>query len=183
MRRFLLDHRSLTSDIVVQKREWQTDCYLDLLSSSKNRHPFLTAPPGEEEEEGNLVRSNEDRRQSEVATLASISQRYTNRINPKPVSFEEVKRERVTAKQHSSKRVTLNQEVMSKPQSPRRPQTAHSVLSNISFHSDYSRPSSADVESKFDHYDVLPAELRPPSIMLYKRESLAPQLKVRGAKD
>ena len=180
VRRFLLDHRSLTSDIVVQKREWQTDCYLDLLSSSKNRHPFLAAPPGEEDEEGKLVRSNEDRRQSEAATLASISQRYANRINPKPVSFEEVKREKVTAKQRSSKRVTLNQEVMSKPQSPRRPQTAHSVLSNISFHSDYSRPSSADVESKFDHYDVLPAELRPPSIMLYKRESLAPQLKVRG---
>ena len=178
-RRFLQDHQSLTSDIVVEKREWQTDCYLDL-SSSRNKHPFLTAPPEETEAEGGRGVGSEDRRISGV-TIAGISQRYARRVNPKPITFEEVKKKgRATGKkQRTPKRVTLNQEVMSKPQSPRRPQTAHSVISNISFHSDYSRPSSADVESKFDQFDVLPAELRPPSIMLYKRESLVPRPKVR----
>ena len=180
VRKFLLDHRSLTSDIVVEKREWQTDCYLDL-SSTKNKQPFLTAPPGQgEEEEDKNTGNPEERRQLEEVAIAAISKRYAKRLNPKPISFKDFKKnKRVTENKRPSKRVTLNQEVMSKPDSPRRPQTAHSILSNLSFHSDYSRPSSAGGESRPDHYDLLPAELRPPSIMLYKRESMAPQLKVR----
>ena len=177
VRKFLQDHRSLTSDTVVEKREWQTDCYLDQ-GSSNNKNPFLTAPQ-EETEYSRDIGNSEERRRSEKASIATISQKYAKRLNPKPVTFEEVRKKQRVTEKRPSKRVTLNQEVMWKPDSPRRPQTAHSTLSNFSFHSDYSRPSSAGGESKVDQYDVLPAELRPPSIMLYKRESMAPKVKVR----
>ena len=178
VRKFLQDHRSLTSDTVVEKREWQTDCYLDL-GSSKNKQPFLTAPPNQEggEGEGKDTGISEQKRRTVEAAIAAISKRYAKRLNPKPISFKDNRKKEKSTEKRPSKRVTLNQEVMFKPDSPRRPQTAHSILSNFSFHSDHSRPSSG--ESRPDHYDVLPAELRPPSIMLYKRESLVPQLKVR----
>ena len=169
LRKFLQDYQSLTSDTVVEKREWQTDCYLDL--SVKNEQPFLTAPP---EEEGGV---EEDRKKYEEV----ISNRHTQHLNPKPASgkIDSEQRER---EKHSSKRVTMSEEVMSKLKSVERPQTAYSTLSNLSFHSDYSRASSVDDgESRINdsHYDMLPAELRP-SIMLYKRESMAPKVKVKG---
>ena len=182
VRKFLQDHRSLTSDIVVEKREWQTDCYLDLGSCSKNKNPFLTVPPNQgegEEGEDKYTVNGEQRRRSEEAAISAISKRYAKRLNPKPISFKDTKKKENATEKRPSKRVTLDKKVMSKPDSPKRPQTAHSTLSNFSFHSDYSRPSSSGGESRPDHYDVLPAELRPPSIMLYKRESLVPQLKAR----
>ena len=173
LRKFLQNHQSLTSDTVVEKREWQTDCYLDL--SIKNKQPFLTT-----EVEGDRVKSisgGEERRKSDQV-IAAISKRYAQRFKPKP--SESIRKK---GKEKSPpKRVTLNQEVMSRMESPKRPQTAHSVLSNFSFHSDYSRPSSAG-ESRINdsHYDVLPPELRP-SIMLYRRESVVPKMKVKGPK-
>lgn len=183
LRKFLGDHGSLTSDTVVEKREWQTDCYLDL--SVKNKHPFLTVPPeaegGEEEaDEAKGTNSGEERRKSDQV-VAAISKRYAKRFEPKPSTIHE-KTYKEKKEKSPPKRVTLNQEVMLRMDTPKRPQTAYSTLSNLSFHSDYSRPSSAG-ESRVndDHYDVLPAELRP-SIMLYKRESLAPKVKMKGPK-
>ena len=172
LHKFLQSHQSLISDTVVEKREWQTDCYLDL--SIKNKHPFLTAPPTTKEEEEGEGKS-EERRKSD-AVVSAISKRYTQQqLNPTTIKPKEKK-----PKRSPPKRVTLNQEAMSRLDSPKRPQTARSILSNISFHSDYSRPSSSG-ESRINdtHYDALPAELRP-SIMLYKRESTAPKVKVKG---
>ena len=183
LRKFLQDHQSLTSDTVVEKREWQTDCYLDL--SNKNKHPFLTAPPGELEEEGKCVdigKVEEERRRS-GEVIAAISKRYNRQFKkPKPNIAPFVNSTQTEKEKRPLKRVTLNQEVMSRLESPpRRPQTAHSVLSNMSFHSDYSRPSSAGGESRIteSHFDMLPAELRP-SIMVYRRESMAPTVKVKA---
>ena len=183
LRRFLQDYQSLTADTVVEKREWQTDCYLDL--STKNKHPFLTAPPPpeelEEEGKGGGGRAQEVRRKTEEA-IAAISKRYARQLNPKPTTETslrtgEKQREREKEKR-PPKRVTMNQEVMSRVETPRRPHTAHSVISNMSFRSDYSRPSSAGEDTE-SHFDMLPAELRP-SIVVYKRESMAPKVKVKS---
>ena len=152
VQRFLRSHQSLTSDIVVEKREWQTDCYLDL--SLRNKQSFLTAPPEEDNE-----------KQQSKAVIPSIAKQHGKKKN-----------------KQSPKRVTMSKEVVTKWKSVERPLTARSTLSNLSFRSDYSRASSDDdEESRINdsHYDVLPAELRP-SIMLYKRESLAPRIKVKG---
>jgi hypothetical protein len=37
------DHSKLVADTVIEKREWQTDCYLDY--AVKNTNPFLTGVP------------------------------------------------------------------------------------------------------------------------------------------
>ena len=172
--KFLQNYHSLTSDTVVEKREWQTDCYLDV--RVKNEHSFLTAPPEEEKEEGDC---SEERKKLEE-TISAISKRYAEK-DPGAVCSNvnrEQKEKEKGKEKRSLKRVTLNQGNMSKDEFGRRPQTARSTLSNYSFHSDYSRPSSAG-ESRINDFDMLPAELRP-SIMLYKRESMAPKVKVKG---
>ena len=43
------DHDKLVADTKVERREWQTDCYLDYVS--KNTYPFLTGVPGQAERE------------------------------------------------------------------------------------------------------------------------------------
>ena len=68
--KFLQDHQSLTADVVVEKREWQTDCYLDL--GLQNEQPFLTGVPGEEEE----------RKKSEQA-VATIARHQDRKKKPK----------------------------------------------------------------------------------------------------
>lgn len=175
--KFLQDYQSLTSDIVVEKREWQTDCYLDL--SVKNEQPFLTAPPEEEKEEGAC---SEERKKAEEA-ISAISKRYAQQTGATctNVKSEQKEKERgQRTEKRSLKRVRLNQGNMSQDEFDRRPQTARSTLSSLSFHSDYSRPSSAGESRINDNcYDMLPDELRP-SIMLYKRESMAPKVKIKG---
>jgi hypothetical protein len=182
VRKFLQDHRSLTSDVAVEKREWQTDCYLDLSIGGRNKHAFFTARPGEEERGEQGEGSSEDRRRSEGATIAAISQRYAQRLSPKLnlPDLRSSRKKETGGEKRSPKRVTLNQEIMSRGDTPHRPQTAHSVLSNFSYHSD-SRPSSAGESRANDNqFDALPPELRPPSIMLYKRESVVPAVRVKG---
>lgn len=169
LHKFLRDYHSLTADTVVEKREWQTDCYLDL--SVKNRHPFLTAPPEEGEEEGS------DNRKKVNEAILTISKRHAQQLDPSLA----VKSKVVESKQnkekgkYSTKRVTMSEEVTSKFTPVERPQTARSVLSSVSFHSDYSRASNDS------HYDELPAEFGP-NIMSYKRESMEPKVKVKGPK-
>lgn len=157
--KFLQDHQSLTADVVVEKREWQTDCYLDL--GQKNEQPFLTGLPGEEEEK--------KKSEEVVATIA----RHQTR---KKAQHDKVKPH--NKPQQVQKRVTMSREVVSNWRSSKRPQTARSILSNLSFHSDYSQGSSAE---DGDEYDILPPELRP-SILLYRRETQAPKVKVKGPK-
>ena len=41
------DFEQLTEDVVVEKREWQTDCYIDWVR--ENRHPFYESRPEEED--------------------------------------------------------------------------------------------------------------------------------------
>lgn len=43
------DHEKLVADTKVERREWQTDCYLDHVS--KNTYPFLTGVPEPAEKE------------------------------------------------------------------------------------------------------------------------------------
>lgn len=164
LHKFLRDYHSLTADTVVEKREWQTDCYLDL--SVENKHPFLTAPP---EEEG-----SEDRKKVNEA-ISTISKRHAQQLDPSLAAKSKAidSKPNKEKEKYSTKRVTMSEEVMSKFSSVERPQTARSVLSNVSFHSDYSRTS---IDS---HYDELPAEFGP-NIMSYKRESMAPKVKVKG---
>jgi len=144
----LQGYQQLTSDIVVEKREWQTDCYLDF--QSKNKRPFLSAVPEEEDERQKL--------ESSIRKIAKKQEKERNR------------------------RVRLSRESMWKKcpadSSPERPQTARSVLSNFSFHSDISRSTSVEERQE---YDMLPAELRP-TILHYRRESAMPRARSTGPK-
>lgn len=144
----LQGYQQLTSDIVVEKREWQTDCYLDF--QPKNKRPFLTAVPEEEDERQKL--------ESSIRKIAKKQEKERNR------------------------RVRLSRESMWKKcpadSSPERPQTARSVLSNFSFHSDISRSTSVEERQE---YDMLPAELRP-TILHYRRESAMPRARSTGPK-
>ena len=144
----LQDYQQLTADIVPEKREWQTDCYLDF--EPKNKKPFLTAVPEEEHLRAEL--------ESSVKKVAKKQLKERN------------------------KRVRVSRESMLKKHppdsSPERPQTARSVLSNYSVHSDFSHSSM--VEEK-DEYDMLPVELRP-TILHYRRESAVPKIKSKGPK-
>ena len=162
---FLLDYESLTTDVVVEKREWQTDCYLDLSFSTKNKHPYLTEAPATEEQ----------KLKSDEVVSAIVNRKGKEKfITDKPVE-----------KKRTKKHVTMDQEGLPKWKSMERPQTAKSILSSLSFHSDFSQPSSTDDhESRMiysHHHDVLPAELRP-NILHYKRESLAPKVKSKAPK-
>lgn len=163
LHKFLRDYHSLTADTVVEKREWQTDCYLDL--SVENRHPFLTE--GEEEGSDNRKKANE--------AILTISKRHDLQLDPSLAVRSKVVESKQNKEKgkYSTKRVTMSEEVTSKFSSVERPQTARSVLSSVSFYSDYSRASNDS------HYDELPAEFGP-NIMSYKRESMAPRVKVKG---
>ena len=142
------DYKQLASDVVVEKREWQTDCYLDF--QVKNKRPFLTAVPEEVDVREKL--------ESSIRKIAKKQEKEKN------------------------KRVRLSRESMWKKcppdSSPERPQTARSVLSNFSFHSDISRSTSVDERQE---YDMLPAELRP-TILHYRRESAMPRGRSTGPK-
>ena len=143
---FLQDYQQLTADIVPERREWQTDCYLEF--EPKNKKPFLTALPEEEHLRAELESS-----------VSKVARRQLK---------------------ERSKRVRVSRESMLKkhPQgsSPERPQTARSIISNFSVHSDFSQGSMLEEE-----YDMLPMELRP-TILHYRRESAVPKIKSKGPK-
>lgn len=144
-------HGDLTTDVVVEKREWQTDCYLDY--KTKNTQPFLTTSPEEPKEKANL-------------------DAVVEKVAKKEVEKEKLKKVRMS-------RDTIKR----KQKSPERPQTARSILSNISFKSDATGESTTDDDGRESRmeYDVLPADLRP-RMMHYRPESVVPKVKRSMAK-
>ena len=148
-------HPQLTAGTVVEKREWQTDCYFDL--PPKNQHPFLTRGP-------------EDlaTRERLKATLSDVARRERNKRGEEAIE----KRVRL-----NTGRGTMTSSTKRSLSSPERPLTARSVLSNFSFKSE---SSADDRESRYE-YDMLPAELRPTALH-YRRETQTPKLRVTGPK-
>ena len=167
----LEDHQSLISDVVVEKRKWQTDCYQDL--GATNKQPFLTRVPSIEEERKkseDIVAAIARQHTSARKEAATRDTNQRNSLNQQSQKKQE---------RHQPKRVTMSQEVTTKWKSTKRPLTARSTLSILSFHSDYSQASSAEDGDLKNDYDILPAELRP-SILLYRRESQTPKVAVKG---
>lgn len=145
-------HQDLTADVIPEKRVWQTDCYLDF--RIKNKQPFLTSLPEEPHTQTDLEASVEK------------------------VAKKAVETEKEKAK---NKKVRMSRDtIRHKQRSPERPQTARSILSNISFKSDDATGESTTDddgrESRMMEYDVLPADLRP-GIMHYRQESLVPRMR------
>ena len=122
-------HDHLVANTVVAKRIWQTDCYLDF--EIKNKRPFLTSEPVEEEV-----------KESVNAYVGEIVKRQQSQDRGKHVQLKQ--KPTKTKKMASSER----------------PMTARSVMSNYSIKSDISQPSDDGRESRND-YDLLPPELRP----------------------
>ena len=171
----LQTHEQLTAGVTFEKREWQTEGYLDLFRSH-NRNPFLTSVP-------------EDRatRDGVKASIGRIAQRQEEERSGRLRAIAEErgrKKGKGRAREKSKRKRTRMSEGMSpqrKPDgwSPERPMTARSIMSLVSMRSDYSRRSSIDErETQYD-FDVLPAELRP-SILHYRRESRTPKTKSPG---
>lgn len=63
-------HRDLTSDVIVEKREWQTDCYLDF--RTKNNQPFLTSQPEEPDTKANLEAAVERVAKKEIEKVKRV---------------------------------------------------------------------------------------------------------------
>lgn len=143
-------HEDLTANVVVEKREWQTDCYIDFQTKT-NTQPFLTSSPEQLNTKANLE-----------AAVEKVAQ-------------EEVEKEKEKVKKVRMSHNTLKR----KQKSPERPQTARSILSNISFKSDATGESPADDDGQ--EYDVLPADLRP-HMMHYRQESLVPKMRSSATK-
>ena len=145
-------HQDLTADVIPEKREWQTDCYLDF--QAKNKQPFLTSLPEEPHTQTNLE-----------AAVEKVARKAI-----------ETEKEKVKNKKVRMSRDTIRR----KQKSPERPQTARSILSNISFKSDDATGESTTDddgrESRMMEYDVLPPDLRP-GIMHYRQESLVPKMR------
>lgn len=145
-------HQDLTTDVIPEKREWQTDCYLDF--QTKNKQPFLTSLPEEPHTQTVLE-----------AAVENVAKKAT-----------ETEKEKTKNKKVRMSRDTIRR----KQKSPERPQTARSILSNISFKSDDATGESTTDddgrESRMMEYDVLPADLRP-GIMHYRQESLVPKMR------
>ena len=147
-------HEDLTANVVVEKREWQTDCYIDFQTKT-NTQPFLTGSPEQPHTRANLE-----------AAVEKVAQ-------------EETEKEKEKVKKVRMSRNTIKR----KQKSPERPQTARSILSNISFKSDITGESPVDndgQESRLE-YDVLPADLRP-RMMHYRQESLLPKMRSSATK-
>lgn len=157
--KFLRGHQELIENTVTEKREWQTDCYIDF--QTQNKRPFLTSVP-------------EDRERLELEAADAAA---------KQAALLKAKDETTTIKQFE-KRVRMSRETIQeekkKSASPERPHTARSILSNFSFKSDVTGSSDDGRDSRFE-YDPLPAELRP-NILHYRRETLVPKLKTSGPK-
>lgn len=148
-----LDHRALVADTVVEKREWQTDCYLDY--KSKNIHPFLTSVPDEQV-----------RKENRAAVQAALTPQQNL-----PHQQQPEKGKKKVEKHVRMSNETKNEKGLGAP--PERPHTARSIMSNFSFKSE---PSEDGRESTFTtDYDRLPAELRP-TIPNFRRESLIPKM-------
>lgn len=126
-------YQQLTTGAAVERREWQTDCYLDF--RPKNRWPLVTGTSNTPttsargEHGSSLPKSTRQGQKQAAQKRVRMDTSRTTSLSPTRRSFS----------------------------SPERPLTAGSVASNISFRSDTS--SVEDGESRYE-YDMLPAELR-----------------------
>ena len=147
-------HEDLTANVVVEKREWQTDCYIDFQTKT-NTQPFLTGSPEEPNTKANLE-----------------------------AAVEKVVQEETEKEKEKFKKVRMSRDIIKRKQkSLERPQTARSILSNISFKSDVTGESPTDEDGRESRleYDVLPADLRP-RMMHYRQESLVPKMRSSAIK-
>ena len=171
----LQTYDQLITGVTFEKREWQTEGYLDLFRSH-NRHPFLTGVPedqptrdGVEASIGRIAKRQEEERSQRLRAIAE----ERGKKKGKQRGREKAGRKRARMSKDASPQRKSND------RSPERPMTARSVMSSMSMRSDYSRHSSIDErETQYD-FDILPAELRP-SILHYRRESRTPKTKSPG---
>ena len=122
-------HQELTADVVVEKREWQTDCYLDY--KKKNEQPFLTSLPEEPQAQAKLEAAVE-------------------KVAKKEVEKEKVKKVRMS--REISKRKTASPE---RPQTARSILSSYSFKSDATGES----ATDDDGRESRMEYDVLPADL------------------------
>lgn len=162
------NYSGLVSDTVVERREWQTDCYLDY-RLSKNTNPFLTTVPDGEGQESNATAL-----QSFIAVKDKEQQQQQQQKKKKTTKEEKALPKTEKKKVRMSSEVKSSEEMHAHRSSPERPNTARSILSNLSFRSDFSDDGRASQLTT--DYDRLPAELRP-SILHYRRESALPRMK------
>ena len=156
------NYKELTADVVVEKREWQTDCYDDYRSN--NAFPFLTGRPDKLQKQVNKsALKNLVAHQEQVKKSRKIFGRKDNNNNNSS-NFKTEKRMRMSREAKGDGRSVG----FKTTPTPERPQTARSNISNYSYRSDCSddgRDSYMATE-----YDRLPPELRP-TILHYRRES------------
>ena len=149
----------LVVDTLVEKREWQTDCYLDL---QLNTNPFHTGVP-----------EGEEREKSEAAVESALKRRG-NKTQRSPTLARNI------SPTKTAKKVRMSQEAKGgghgNMETPERPHTARSIMSNFSMRSELSEMDDGRESVGTTDYDRLPAELRP-NILHYRRESLAPKMK------
>ncbi len=161
----LQTHEDIIADTVVEKREWQTDCYLDF--GTKNNLPFFTGVPGAAEQAENRA-----------AIQSSVAHQQNRLVDQK--QQEQQKKEQHQGINKAGKRVRMSSETKNelKPKTtPERPHTARSNASIFSLKSEVSddgRDSAVTTD-----YDRLPAELQP-TILHYRRESTMPKMKQLG---
>ena len=153
------NYKELTAD-VVEKREWQTDCYDNYRSN--NAFPFLTGPPDKLQQQVNKsALKNLVAHQEQVKKSRKI---FGRKDNNNSSNFKTEKRVRMSREAKGDGRSVG----FKTTPTPERPQTARSNISNYSYRSDCSddgRDSYMATE-----YDRLPPELRP-TILHYRRES------------
>ena len=150
------NYEELVINTVIEKRDWQTDCYHDFHFQSRNKHPFLTNLPKEPVQAENAA----------AALSSVIANQQEEKVSKKPAQSNSNKR---------GKRVRMSTEAKEDPDKFRsRPQTARSIASNFSFKSDLSEDGK---ESTFtSDLDRLPPELLRPGILQYRRESTRPKI-------
>ena len=158
----------LVSDTVVEKREWQTDCYLDY--RPKNTQPFLTGIPdaGDHALVSAALQTSLNHQKKRLAEKQQQQQQQQKEPAKRPHD----------AGQKASKRVRMSSETKNelRPKvTPERPHTARSNASIFSLKSDLSDEGRDSVITT--DYDRLPAELQQPSILGYRRESTMPKMK------
>lgn len=147
-------YQQLTTGAVVEKREWQTDCYLDFKPKNK-WSPFTDT-------------SKYPTTQARVFHSSSVSK--SDSQERKQASGKRVRMDTSRTTSLSPTRRSFT--------SPERPLTAGSVASNMSFRSDTS--SAEDGESRYE-YDMLPAELRMMAPH-YQQGRQTPKVRVTGPK-
>lgn len=153
------NYEQLSFDVVVEKREWQTDCYYDYKSSNTN--PFLTKIPDLKQQEANssAIKSVIVRDQSKSRKLF-VGKGAGGGISGKKVRMS------TDAKGESR--------IVGFKSSPERPHTARSNISNFSYKSELSEDGHDSYLTT--DYDRLPAELCP-TILHYRRESTSLKIK------